>query len=339
MGLFHDTLRDARRPLAGGWVRRTEMDESESLPEEGFAQDSEPSGMQTVFRFQKEGRIPSREASIRSGAVSTRLPAGDPLSAGVQGESPKPSAKNVGATHISVLGDSRESELETGQEERISPTEVAAANVKTESKTFQSVVSSEPIEAGSYRERQPETPEGSEQLVSRQSETFLSRPSGRGAPSETYLNAAIPPRVAGLASPPGARALIQAGETAADDLSSQASDLALPSASPVRHPTGFQAATQRDADGGAAAAYGEFSIAREATPGTAYPQRPGKLDYRSAALASRSYPSARAPEPTPPSLVIGRIDVVVVAKLAPAQPGPAPHSERGFLSRNYLKRL
>ena len=48
----------------------------------------------------------------------------------------------------------------------------------------------------------------------------------------------------------------------------------------------------------------------------------------------------RAPEPAPPGLVIGRIDVVVVAD-APAQTQAAPpaRSERGYLIRNYLKRL
>ena len=83
MGLFSDTLHDARRPLAGGWLRRSPDEAAMSAPDQDIAQDDMPdSGMQTVFRFQKAESPVSkpggfREASSRSGAGITRIPAGD----------------------------------------------------------------------------------------------------------------------------------------------------------------------------------------------------------------------------------------------------------------------
>jgi hypothetical protein len=49
-------------------------------------------------------------------------------------------------------------------------------------------------------------------------------------------------------------------------------------------------------------------------------------------------PRAHSTELVPPKLVIGRIDVTVLATPAPAQAKPS-RPERGFASRNYLKRL
>jgi len=311
MSLFNDTIHDARRPLAGGWVRRASDESEASTPEEDFAQDSTPSGMQTVFRFQKAGQFLPREASIQPGAGHSRPPAGDPLSAGAEVESPRSPATNDGETLISVLGDSRESALETGQVIHGSPGKVAAANVVSESKTHQSVVLPGPIETELNREtHRSEIPEGSERLVSRQRETFLSRPTGRGAPSETTLATAQP----------GAAAR-----------TTQATELASGFTSQSAAPQSFER------DGGAAIANVESSPARESLSETraSAATRPNRPNYAASPTLDRGS------ELAPPRLVIGRIDVVVVAAAAaaPPQPQPSARADRGFLSRNYLKRL
>ncbi|NTV97146.1 MAG: hypothetical protein HGA75_17315, partial [Thiobacillus sp.] len=191
MGLFGDTLRDARRPLAGAWVRRS-ADEAEALPDE-----VPDTGMQTVFRFQK-GDVPAvmpvaaREASPRPVAGSPVVPAADPLSVGAEVGTSEPLAKHVnGNVGISVFPEvSRTSELATGQVIHASPGKITAANAKSESGAYQSEVSPERLETEPYREpHQSNIPEGSERSVSENGETFESRPSGRGAsPSETYSN-------------------------------------------------------------------------------------------------------------------------------------------------------
>ena len=314
MSLFNDTLRDARRPIAGAWVRRASDESEASLPEEDYSQDSLPSGMQTVFRFQKAGQFLPREASIQPGAGLSRPPVGDPLSAGAEVESPRSPATNDGETLISVLGDSRESALATGQVIHGSPSKVAAANVVSESKTHQSVVLPGPIETElNHETHRSEIPEGSERLVSRQRETFLSRPTGRGAPSETSLATARP----------GAAAR-----------TTQAAEFATGFAFESSAPQSF------DRDGGAAIANIESTPAREFAAreslSEARASAATRLDHSNHAAAQDP---RRAPEPTPPSLIIGRIDVVVVADAAPPQPQPTARADRGFLSRNYLKRL
>ncbi|MDD5389858.1 MAG: hypothetical protein PHD37_10960 [Gallionellaceae bacterium] len=316
MSIFNDTIHDARRPLAGGWVRRS-LDESEAgAPEESIAQDSMPSGMQTVFRFQKAGQVMPREASIQPGAGLSRSPTGDPLSAAAEGESPRPSATNDGETLISVLGDSRVSELATGQVIHGSPGKVAAANVVSESKTHQSVVLPGPIETELNREtHRSEIPEGGERLVSRQSETFQSRPTGRGAPSESSLTTAT----ARL----GAAARGTRGAAFAADF----------------EPAPWTA----ERDGGMADSDFEATPAREFPPETrasvaATATRPGRAAHAASPGSDRG-DSDRSREANPPGLIIGRIDVVVVADAAPVQPQPTARADRGFLSRNYLKRL
>lgn len=318
MSLFNDTIHDARRPLAGGWVRRS-LDESEAgAPEESLLQDSVPSGMQTVFRFQKAGQAMPREASFQPGAGLSRSPAGDPLSAAAEGESPRPSATNDGETLISVSGDSRESELETGQVIHGSPGKVAAANVVSESKTHQSVVLPGPIETElNHETHRSEIPEGGERLVSGQSETFQSRPTGRGAPSESSLTTAT--------ARPGAAARGTQGVAFAADFK------------PAHEPDPA-APWMAERDGGAADGAFKASPAREFPPETrasaaAAATRPG----RAAHMASPGPDRAR--ETSPPGLIIGRIDVIVVADAAPVQPQPTARADRGFLSRNYLKRL
>jgi len=333
MGLFGDTLHDARRPIGGDWVRRS-PDEA-AAPEQDVTQDDMPdTGMQTVFRFQKAespASVPGgfREASSRSGAGLARIPAGDPLTVAAEVGSPEPFTQHVEETHISVQGDNRESELATGQVRHGSPGKMAAANAKSASSMHQSEVSSERIEAESYREtHQSEIPEGSERSVSRQGETFLSRPPGRGAsPSETHMagSTEFPARVSvetdrQPAIPADGTALAESGR---------------PMRKAVPAPTreGIDALPTPSAE-----ARGK----RRTSPGQ--PDMPNLAGGPRPALDAYMPPLARergrAPEPAPPGLVIGRIDVVVVADApAQAQAAPPARSERGYLSRNYLKRL
>lgn len=338
MGLFRDTLRDARRPLAASSVRRFAPEASEAdVPEEDFSGDM-PSGMQTIFRFQKaeSPAMPGglREASYRPGVVDNRLPVGGPLSAGVEGESRKPFASDAnGDVGISMRSDSGENELATGQEEHGSPGKVAAAKVASESGTHQSVVLPGPSEAEWVHQRQARTPDGGDEPVSDRSETFSSRKAGRGAPSEIFSSGA-PPR---QRPAPMAR-----GESASV------------SPSPPRKP-GRGAGREPEAgpmdsapepsllQPESAEAWESAAQVRDAPRESAYPVRPLATRPTREALETprggRERERARAAET--PGLVIGRIDVVVVSREAAAQPQAAENgrTERAFLSRNYLKRL
>ena len=316
MGLFADTLHDAQRPIAGGWLRRAATEEAEAVAsEEEIAQDR--SGMQTVFRFQKEGQALPREASSHTGGVNSRLPGGDPMSAVTEAERPRPSATNVGLSDISAKGDIRESDLTSGHVEHSSPGEVEVAYVKSESKSHQSVVLPGPIEAELVREQQSDIPQGGERFVSQRRETFLSRPTGRGAPSETSPS---------TASPRAARG----GETLSVLDRGRDRDL----------DPGFAAATT--APRNHAVAYDEPGQAREPAPfpGAAPPATGLGVDAQPPRRGGFAAAAARASvQPAQPALIIGRIDVVVVANGAPAPVAAAPRSDSGFLSRNYLKRL
>lgn len=334
MGLFDDTIRDARRPLAGAWVWRAAADDETEVdqPMVDEPADSEPSGMQTVFRFQKAGSpaMPggSREASFQRGAEYNRLPAGDLLPAGAEDESPEPPAVNVtGNRGISVASDNRTSNLETGQEEHASPSKMAVANAGIESATtVQSVVSPDPVGTKPSRGQQPNIPEGSEQPVSRSGEPYQSGPTGRGAPSEFFFS--LPPGTdweqsspSPIHSRPAATRPIEAwprpeGVTGAP----QAKGLDLPATTP------------------------EAPMPRRGTvfPAPAPDLRPtGAIGSpsRGGVHTPTPSPAGGGPEPAAPGLVIGRIDVVVVAGNTQAQPAARPQTDGSFLSRNYLKRL
>ena len=324
MGLFGDTLRDARRPLAGTWVRRA----TDGAPEPDAALDEMPdTGMQTVFRFQK-GAAPgmnpaaAHEASPGPAAGKPAVPAADPLPAGAEMGTPEPSAMDViGDEGISdFLEVNRTSELETGQVRHGSPGRMAAANAKSESGASRSEVLSGRLETALYREPHKSLiPEGSERSVSDNGKTSGSRPAGRGAsPSETHPTAAThaaahPASIEGEApaalppSPLAGEGLGVRGDTRI------AASVPAPSSTPaIPHPS---------------AARGEGMgrvTSHSAQPGTDSAPLPPVLP--------------RPRDPAPPALVIGRIDVVVVAD-APARPQPNPRPDTGYLSRHYLKRL
>lgn len=338
MGLFSDTLHDARRPLAGGWLRRSPDEAAMSAPDQDIAQDDMPdSGMQTVFRFQKAESPVSkpggfREASSRSGAGITRIPAGDPLSVAAEAGSPKPFTKHVEETQLTVQSDNRESELATGQVIHTSPGKIAAANAKSVSSMHQSEVPSGRIEAESYREKhQSEIPEGSERSVSRQGETFLSRPAGRGAsPSETTFTVGSPARAeTHTPSFPAGRTSAQAAGATEPALSPPLTMTETKQPPRPAHPL----AEPHPAD----LALAELGRSRLPAPDRRLTGAPGGQSGFAPPLTQGR---GHAPESAQPDLVIGRIDVVVVAETpAQVQAAPAARGERGYLSRNYLKRL
>jgi hypothetical protein len=353
MGLFGDTIRDARRPVTGGWVRRSAMNEIEAAPDEAVAQDSMSSGMQTVFRFQKEGQSLPREASSQLAGGVTRPPAGDqfaggnnrlradgPLSAGTEVEIPEPSAIHVVNSDVSFKGDKRTGELATGQEEHTRSSKVVAAKVKSESFSLQSVVSPESMESElGHQQHQSGIPEDREQLVSVSSDAFLSRPPGPGAPSETFPSpaAVAPSYPTRLPQRPGEA--MPAATPAQPLESAHAAASALdPRASPPPVASLAEAAPATPGELG-------HAYAREFTPPPAAAPRPSRAVLDPAGSRSdRSAFAATAPAPrhaerSEPSLVIGRIDVVVVANAAPASAPASPRADSGFLSRNYLKRL
>jgi hypothetical protein len=365
MGLFGDTLHDARRPLAGAWVRRS-PDDAEAMPDE-----LPDTGMQTVFRFQKGESsamkpLGSHEASPGPVAGSPVMPAADPLSVGAEVGTPEPLAKNVnGNEGISVfLEVSRTSELATGQAIHRSPGKMAAANAKSGSGAHQSEVSSGRLETEPYREpHKSNIPEGSERLVSENGETSGSRPSGRGAsPSETHADLATLTRAAAHpAAIEGEREIVRTEAHVPAGQPTMSPSLPSPTRGGGEMPEAVSD-TSRLAHAGVATPILTTPTTTPPSPtrGTspqdagrnavAVPnaERDGPQAHRGLGRGTsqpaisigdrEASPRPRAPEPAPPSLVIGRIDVVVVAD-APAKSQPAARPDTGYLSRNYLKRL
>lgn len=350
MGLFDDTIRDARRPLPATWVRREPLPESEA-PEEEVFEPVAPSGMTTIFRFQKGGDPPvmgarSREASFRLG-VGENLPAGDPLSVGSEVEKPDFSAKDVNGNRdiISVLGDNRGNELATGQVNHGSPGKRTAAEMIAESRTHQSVVVSGPVESDSvHQTHRSALPEGSGRFVSEREETFQSRASGQGAPSDSFSAPVNPLRpeqpgitvagqpegagdprstaipLPGSADDEGTGGPAQGGGPQADVISSAGRQPNFPETDKGQQDE--TDATQRP-----------DPPLRGATP--AIPA--SRLDGRHVPAA---YVPPRASGEEQPHLVIGRIDVVVVSnEQSSTRSVPVARTDTGFVSRNYLKRL
>lgn len=389
MSLLDDTIRDARRPL----VLRRSTSESlsaaadEALPaprddapwpatraarEAGEARDGHPANPARAMHaprddyrddFRREGQSMPREASSPSGSGISRLPAGDPLSAAMDAERPKSSAKNVGFSDVTVMGDSRTSELATGPEKGRSPGKVAAAAAGSASMALQSAVLPGSSEAEWSRARSLSmTPEGSTTTVSADGETFLSRPPGRGAPSENphAASASAPAWPAAtsrgsiVVPPAGASTGAAGAAESADSANSTGSDDAA-AALQARHAVHALHALHARQTTGTARAGG--------TPGPALPTPPDPPRQR-VAMGARTAdarhagtvvdlsgglprPARAASEDVVPTLSIGRIDVTVVTDAVPAlstDSASVPEASgeagvTGFLACNYLKRL
>lgn len=276
-----------------------------------------------------------------------RIPAGSPLIVESEVGKPDLSAMNVIDDVFSVMGDNRGNELATGQINHGSPGKRTAASVTAESKTRQPVVVSEPIETALHHETQKSRiPEGSARCVSEQEETYQSRVSGQGAPFDAFAAPIIPLR-SETPGPSAARSPENAGRL-------RTSAVAVPGrAVAVNHGD--------DPDGSGhsveSAAGGEQPTGRErraARPAVAFADAESDHRSRRAMANGAASLSGNAPlppadhrpgpagtQPQSPGLVIGRIDVVVVAGNQPAgaPSGPAVRTNSGFFSRNYLKRL
>lgn len=320
MGLFDDTIRDARRPLWGGWVRREAADD-EPVREAGDDEPPEESnGMQTIFRYQKaESRSGLREASLRTGMESNHLPADDPSSAGIKDGSPRsPAWLSAGDSSYSVKADGRVGNLATGQAEHIGSSKRAVTDADFESLPARSAVSSVSVESGSLGERYVVIRNDSVTSESRNGATYVEQQTGRGAPSDTPSTEAGPKRSAAASAVVHGR---DAEERKAED------------AAPVAGRT-VPAATRTDRagtmveDGAAVPSVLHQQAAAHLAP-------PAHGDGRRPARAETTAGAADAS----PNLVIGRIDVTVVAHEPPAPRPSSSAPERGFLSRNYLKRL
>jgi hypothetical protein len=351
MGLFDDTIRDARRPLPGTWVRREMLPEKET-PEEEPLEPAAPSGMTTIFRFQKGGPPAameggSREASFRLGVGESDLPAGDPLSVGSEVERPDFSAKDVNGNRdiISVLGDNRGNELATGQVNHGSPGKRTAAEMITESRTHQSEVVPGPVESDSVHQTHKSLlPEGSGRFVSEQEETYQSRASGQGAPSDSFTAPVNPLRSA------------QPGTTA----DRQPEGMGNPRLAAMPSPgLAGEWGTGNPARGGGlqggviAPAGGQPNfpetgkgqqIEADVTPRPVPPLRGATPAIPSSRLDGMHVPAEHGPPRTSgeeqPWLVIGRLEVVVVNnEQSSPRSVPVARTDTGFVSRNYLKRL
>lgn len=333
MGLFQDTIRDAHRPLGGTVLRRSIDAQVDAPTEEQEPIAEEPAdGMQTIFRFQKEGATAFAQrppqASSRPEVGSSRSSVGDPLSASAEVESPRRIAPSDRVTPIPTMFDRSNGDLETGQQERVGPSEAEAAHASSAKSTmYQPVDPPVHDDAVSFRHvLDSEVTSGSEPNARRSDDSFESRVSGRDAPSESSLpalpvTAPITPLTAPVtptpaahyseARPTGRAPDVQAASPATQERAGPAtatSDATQPRPAPASHHAGARSVSARP--------------------------RTSADPLADGAPLNRTEP---APES---SLVIGRIDVVVTATNTTASPvANSGGSDRGFLSRNYLKRL
>jgi len=355
MGLLDETISDARRSLPGasrgatGSRLEPAADRGWDAPADEPMEQAAPAAMETMFGFQKE-EPPAVPAGLREAPCRLeRMPAGSPLFVESEVGKPDLSAMDVKDDVISVMGDNRGNELATGHVNHGSPGKRTAASVTAESKTRQPVVVSEPIETALDHDTQKSRPpEGIARCVSEREETHQSRVSGQGAPSDVFA-APITPLRSETPGPTAARHSENSGRLRT-----------LAAAVPGR----AAAVSNGDvADGppqGVESAAGpERSNDREpsaASPALAFAEARSDNRSRRALETEAASPSANGPlppadrrpgstraqsQPQPPGLVIGRIDVVVVAREQPANnpSGPAGRANSGFFSRNYLKRL
>ncbi len=367
MAILQDTILDAQRPLGGGWLRRSAIEGDAELGPTN--EDSSTEGMQTIFRFQKEGPARPLKASFQPVVEATRVPAGDPLSAGTEAARWK-SPANTGIDSFGIDATetvSSRSELETGQEVRGGPSKTTAAREEIASEEeVRSLSVPGPTEAKLYRTtHKSEIPDGTGQPVSRYEISSPSR-AGRGAPSETsHSSTAAESTVAAaraveIPAPTALTAQAFSDATLAVD-----ADVAPTVAEP---PTPGRASQNSQARPSPPQAAGPEP---QVTAHTAQPVPPSPTiaspdvrpnrhgddnsGYRpnaaiahappraerpaSPALAMPANTAPAKPRPAEPSLVIGRIDVVVVAREPQAATPTRADNHHGFLNRNYLKRL
>lgn len=360
MGLFHDTLRDARRPLStdrGGWLRRAAALPEGDTPEETPIEPPAPpeGGLQTVFRFQKAGAAVAaadlREASHQK--ADGKPPTGDPWSAGTEVGTPTGSALH------SVKDEQRESNLATGM--TALPRESDATDARAGSAVHgrRSSWMSGPRSEVSPASTSLSEAAASPVMSSGHDVSDLSRVPGRGAPSEFISASGALPDAPATAAPAPAQALLAArqqrtradwaelqqgrgGPVHADGLDG----LDGPGATGASRSATADAAPSLGA--GAQAAWdGRQTPPRPATLQalTGVPAMPGRTRPADPAPTTAAFPSAArgAPPPAPTTLHIGRIDIMVQAPppATPAAPArsPAPATDSAYLSRHYLRRL
>ncbi len=336
MSILQETIQDARRPLADGWVWRSVIEEDSGTTEEGGAAD----GTQTVFRFQKEGPARAPEASFQPSNEGKPSWAADPSPAGGNVDGPVSPANGAPVTGVI-----------TGMESRIgrqegdgSPFEVR--EIRKEIVTGKTVQSPRVLATAETNPFQPDVVSsisgGGDRLVQLGVGSYSRQYTGRGAPSETSPQASA--AGSDLISPAAVAAAKATG--AGTDGIPLTVEAAMRATAGHRHEQPAIAESGHPAIPDARSAPALFQ--EENGPVAREPARPARAIGHAQAMPARPSENFRAPagkvqakSPAPePSLVIGRIDVVVVASEPKPQAGASVSGgERGFLSRNYLKRL
>ena len=370
MGLFHDTLRDARRPLSpdrGGWLRRAAALPKGDTPEEAPIEPPAPpeGGLQTVFRFQKAGAAVAaadlREASHQK--ADGKPPTGDPWSAGTEVGTPTGSALH------SVKDEQSESNLATGMTALPRESDVTDARAGSAVHGRRSSWMSGPRSEVSPASTSLSDTAASPVKSSGHDVSDLSRVPGRGAPSEFISASAAPAEALAPAAPAPAQALLAArqqrtraawaelqqgrsGPLLADraDRADRADGLdGLDATRASRLATaGAHASPQAGAhaawDGQPIPPWPATRLGPTAIPALPGHERPVEPDTTSATFPSAARSAAPpAPATLPATLHIGRIDITVQAPppAAPVAPtrNPAPAADSAYLSRHYLRRL
>lgn len=354
MGLFHDTLRDARRPLSpdrGGWLRRAAALPEGDTPEEAPIEPPAPpeGGLQTVFRFQKAGAAVAaadlREASHQK--ADGKPPTGDPWSAGTEVGTPTWTALH------SVKDEQRESNLATGMTALPRESDVTDARAGSAVHGRRSSWMSGPRAEVSPASTSLSDAAASPVMSSEHDVSDLSRVPGRGAPSEFISASEAPPDASSPAAPVPAQARLAARQQRtraawAELQQERGSPLRVegldgPGAAHAARIATTDATPSPEATAHAAGA-GQPTAPQPVTPQSQkdMPTMTGRqrpTDPGASSAAATSAARSAAP-PAPATLHIGRIDITVQAPAAgaPAR-SPAPVADSAYLSRHYLRRL
>lgn len=349
MGLFHDTLRDARRPLStdrGGWLRRAAALPEGDTPEEAPIEPPAPpeAGLQTVFRFQKAGAAVAaadlREASHQK--ADGKPPTGDPWSAGTEVGTPTGSALH------SVKDEQSESNLATGMTALPRESDVTDARAGSAVHGRRSSWMSGPRSEVSPASTSLSDTAASPVMSSEHDVSDLSRVPGRGAPSEFISASAAPPDAPTPPTTAPAQAMLAARQQRtraawAELQQGRDGPLLADRADGLGGVDATRASRVATADADAspeAGAHAAWNVLPTGLPAMPGRERPAEPDTPSA-----TFPSAarRAAPPAPATLHIGRIDITVQAPPPPApvapSRSPAPAADSAYLSRHYLRRL